>query len=107
MREVANWFRGAGKIPTEVAALLGYGPGMSAGRIPALLTNVASTFADLQELRHRADYNRGYAPERRGAQAVVVRTRTAFAEWRTIAGTPMANLFLLLPLTGREPIQAR
>lgn len=64
---------------------------------------VASTFVQLQEARHDADYNLSRTLSRVEVDALVTQSQTAFARWKTIRGTDEANAFLVaLLVKGRR-----
>jgi hypothetical protein len=56
---------------------------------------IAEKFAELQELRHLADYDPGAVFIRADAKAMIIRVRTAFDLWPTCKNSPEANAFLL------------
>ena len=68
---------------------------------------VAAAFAELQEERHRADYDLTAVLTRSDARNAVTRARSAIADWETTCNTAPARLFLLLMLTGSSVIQTR
>jgi hypothetical protein len=107
MKDAANWFRRAGKIPPRIAALLGYPPGASRGIVPIELERVATAFANLQEARHNATYDTSARFTRSQAQGYVRIARAALADWEVVAMTAPARLFLLLMLTGDAPVVSR
>ena len=64
---------------------------------------VASTFVQLQEARHDADYNLSRTFSRVDVDALVTQAQTAFARWKAIRGTDEANAFLVaLLVRGRR-----
>lgn len=93
MKTVAARFRGA----TTTKDL---GAGYGAEPVPAELARVAGTFMDLQEERHRADYDPARMYTRTGALALVQRAEQAFHDWQHVAADPVARLFLLCLLGG-------
>ncbi|MGK4001347.1 hypothetical protein WMF31_01885 [Sorangium sp. So ce1036] len=108
MKRVAEWFQGKGTPP----ALADMTDRTSMSKLPRLvspqLRDVAATFADLQEQRHMADYDLG-APRltRQGALNTVERAEQAFKDWQHAQNDPLAQLFLLLLLTGDKIIPKR
>jgi hypothetical protein len=56
---------------------------------------VAKHFANLQELRHLADYDPGAAFIRADTKAMISRVSTAFDVWPVCKNSPEANAFLL------------
>ena len=59
------------------------------------LQNVASTFIDLQEARHSADYDLSYNLTSPEAQQLVTSAVVAMASWDKIANSAEANIFIL------------
>lgn len=106
MKDVSNWFRGV-TAPREIVGLLGIASTMPTGIVPVELVRVATAFVELQEARHRADYDVGARFTRVEARERVKAARRAFADWKTVRGLPCARLYLLLLLTGKEPVQSR
>ncbi len=107
MKAAANWFRRSGKVSDDVKALLGFSATAPTGIVPPELVRVATTFAELQEDRHRADYDVAATFSRSAAHNAVARARGAFADWDAISATPAGRLFSLLMLTGDSVVQAR
>jgi len=70
--------------------------------IPSELRYVAKTFVDLQQERHRADYNRAARFNRTDARALVFQVEKAFREWEQIRTTPEANYYLVALVTGNR-----
>jgi hypothetical protein len=56
---------------------------------------IALTFADLQELRHTADYDPGTIFQRADVMVNIDRIGTAFLLWPIVKKSPEANTFLL------------
>jgi len=56
---------------------------------------VALSFAELQELRHSADYDPGASFQRADVQENIRRVGTAFLLWPAVKKSPEANTFLL------------
>lgn len=107
MKAVANWFRRHGTVPRDIMPVLGYTPTTPTGIVPPELARVAGAFAELQEERHRADYDVAATFTRSDARNAVARARRAFAEWDAISSTPAGRLFAVLMLTGDAVVQAR
>jgi hypothetical protein len=59
------------------------------------LQTVARSFIQLQEARHRADYDLSYKLDLQQARQHVELAITAFESWRRIEGTAEANIFIL------------
>jgi uncharacterized protein (UPF0332 family) len=70
--------------------------------VPAELKQLATTFAELQEQRHDADYSRSRTFTKADARGFVKRVEEAVGLWRSVQTTPIAGPFLLLLLLG-EP----
>jgi len=85
-------------VPAAVAALLG-------AAVPTEMAQVASTFVELQERRHDADYNLGRAFTRPGARELVAAAKRAFALWDAVRTAPIAEPFLLLLLIGEPKVR--
>ncbi|MDO9019399.1 MAG: hypothetical protein Q8S73_15415 [Deltaproteobacteria bacterium] len=105
MKETANWFRRARRAPEKIEALLGRSSATPRGIVPIELERVATAFANLQEARHRADYDTGARFSRSEAQEFVRVARAALTDWSVVATTAPARLLLLL--TGDAPVQSR
>ena len=58
------------------------------------LTDVASSFVQLQEARHDADYNRALRFTRREALDLADMTEQAFRDWEHVRGSLQADTFL-------------
>ena len=70
--------------------------------LPPELILVAETFVDLQEARHRADYDVAASFFRHDSRQMVARVRAAFAAWRRARRLGEADLFLVLILTFKK-----
>jgi uncharacterized protein (UPF0332 family) len=70
--------------------------------VPDELKQLATTFVELQEQRHDADYNRARTFTKAEAREFVKRVERAFGFWDIVQPTPAAGPFLLLLLLG-EP----
>lgn len=70
--------------------------------VPDGLQRVATAFAELQERRHDADYNRSFHPTREVAQEAIKQARDAFDDLAAVESAPPGQAFLLLLLLG-EP----
>jgi hypothetical protein len=86
MRTASRQFAAAG-LPPDLVAL-------APGGVPADLRDVASAFADLQGLRHEADYNTAARFTRAQTLNHVVRAERAFQQWRAVRTQPVARLYL-------------
>ncbi len=64
--------------------------------LPAEVVYVAQAFVDLQEGRHRADYDVAEDVTPTTADTLVSQAETAFNRWQTVRGQDRANLFLHL-----------
>jgi uncharacterized protein (UPF0332 family) len=62
--------------------------------ISAALISVASNFTNLQDERHKADYDLSIPFDRARAQDAVARAEQVFAEWDAIRDTDEARVFL-------------
>lgn len=58
------------------------------------IARVAAAFVDLQENRHRADYDVSEPIDRLDADFLVKKARTALRDWRSVRHAPNANVFL-------------
>lgn len=70
--------------------------------VPSELRDFADAFSDLQEARHRADYDVGRDVSRDEAKEDVKRAEDAFADWIKIQGDPAARAFLLSALVWKS-----
>lgn len=105
MKTVSTWFSRRGSIPPKVASLLGYASGASI--VPEDLDSVARTLTQLQEERHRADYDLGYRLSRTQANRLVSQVELAFQQLDSVATDPATKLYGLLLLTGDHVIATR
>jgi hypothetical protein len=68
--------------------------------IPQELVNVAQAFVDLQEERHRADYDLNHRFTKTSTQVRLQQAEAAFVDWESVSDQDSAVLFLtLLPLS--------
>jgi hypothetical protein len=58
-----------------------------------VLVTIASTFVDLQQRRHFADYNPGVTMSHLSATSNVYGVKTAFSDWNLIQGRPKTQEF--------------
>jgi hypothetical protein len=58
------------------------------------LRSIAVAFIDLQEERHKADYDTGAVFSRPATLAILARADAVFANWRAIESTDEATVFL-------------
>lgn len=79
-------------------AVASQGPLALFGQIafPGEVVYVAQAFVDLQEGRHRADYEVADDVKRTTADRLVSQAETAFSRWQVVRGQDRANLFLHL-----------
>jgi hypothetical protein len=70
--------------------------------VPPAIQSVASAFVDLQEERHAADYDNHEPWSGTEVQAALNTTRSAFQEWQSIRGDPMAGNYLLAMLLKKQ-----
>jgi hypothetical protein len=70
--------------------------------IPAAIREIASTFADLQDERHAADYDNHEQWTVRDVQEILEITRSAFQHWSSISADPMAGNYLLAMLLSKQ-----
>jgi hypothetical protein len=86
MRAAARAFSGTGQSPwTRILTA----PPSSA------LRSVATTFGDLQQERHDADYNLAQPFTRARALAAVASAQAAFSSWANVRAAPEAEAFML------------
>jgi hypothetical protein len=67
------------------------------------LQNVAHAFDILQQQRHKADYDNGFAWLRIGAIGQMDTASAAFTDWRAVRGTDAAQDYLLALFLPRTP----
>lgn len=70
--------------------------------VPSALRRVALTFADLQELRHTADYDSHKAWSDVDVREVIAKARAAFDDWQSIRTDPMSSNYLLAMLLPKQ-----
>jgi hypothetical protein len=70
--------------------------------VPAELRDVAEVFWSLQEARHLADYSNEKYWRQTEVGDTVKLAGTAFENWRKIAGTPVAEEYLLSLMIGKK-----
>ena len=63
--------------------------------VPADLRQVAQAFVDLQQARHVADYDHLHNYTRNNARDYVQQAEQAFAAWRRVKRTPLADVYLV------------
>ena len=68
--------------------------------VPAEIQRIADCFVQLQEARHKADYNIKDSVSRVEAQTFVQMARAAFADWAVVAANPAADTYLTELLVG-------
>ncbi len=62
--------------------------------VPLGIQNIAKEFIELQEARHRADYNTAAGIAQAQAQSHVKRAELAFLDWVAVKADPAADAFL-------------
>ena len=87
MKKTAVQF--ANKAPSPKLA-----PGFNQQPLQQELVDVASSFVQLQEARHEADYNRALRFTRREALDLADLTDQAFRDWAQVRGSLQADTFL-------------
>lgn len=70
--------------------------------LEAQLTSVASTFVELQEARHLADYDVTSRFDRATVLLLVRTAEQAFADWRAVRKRPNAKVFLAALLLQKQ-----
>ncbi len=75
----------------------------AAGLICEDLRLVAQTFVDLQDARHRADYDHTRAWKKQEAVEIVARARVAFAAWDRTRSSQDASAYLVALLARTRP----
>ena len=88
MRHVALQFA-QGKVADKLA------PGLNGQAIPPEISGVAQTFADLQQHRHDADYDLARGFTRVEVLGLVDRVDLAFAKWKKVRRSVVADTFLV------------
>jgi hypothetical protein len=58
------------------------------------LVDIAAAFIELQEGRHKADYDLDETFDRVQVVGYVDQARDAMSKWKSVKGTPNANVFL-------------
>ena len=87
MKRVAQQFSGGGVSPK-------LSPGMSGQAVQPELAGIATTFVDLQQARHEADYDTTRRFTRQDAIDLVDRAEQAFRDWNTVRTSVQADVFL-------------
>jgi hypothetical protein len=72
------------------------------GPVPSPLRTIAATFIDLQENRHRADYDLAAYFRLQSVNLLLNRVEQAMAEWEAVHEHPVSRLYLILLLTWRQ-----
>ena len=75
-------------IPPKLAS------GLNRLQVQQPLIDVATTFVELQEVRHDADYNRALRVTRRETLNLADQAEQAFLDWRQVRGSLPADTFL-------------
>lgn len=94
MREVCRRFA-AGALPPATASLL-------AGPLQPELKQLASTFVELQDARHQADYDLATAFDRVDVRHKIDLATRAFLAWHSVRAHPNATVFLAALLLQRQ-----
>jgi hypothetical protein len=68
--------------------------------VPAEIHRIADSFVQLQNARHKADYNVKDSVTPVEAQTLVQMARDAFTDWAAVAPTPAADTYLTELLVG-------
>ncbi|MDZ7858219.1 hypothetical protein [Sphaerotilus sp.] len=83
-----------GTPPPHLSALL-------ATPVEADLRLIATAFVELQDQRHRADYDLSAGFTRIGVDMLITKVEDAFQAWERVAGTHNAKVFLSALLLGK------
>ncbi|MCG3200028.1 MAG: hypothetical protein GHCLOJNM_04557 [bacterium] len=94
MKEASSSFEG-GTLPEHIKGLPG------GDRVPEDLRRIASLFRELQEGRHRADYDLAETFTPTDAKDLVDKAEEAFLKWRDVRKTDSARLYLYTLIFGR------
>lgn len=89
MSAVSRAIRGAQPKDSVFRLALGNAP------IPPDLIELATTFSELQDARHQADYDLAARFRRRSVLARIEVVETAFKNWDQLRNDPAARLYLL------------
>jgi hypothetical protein len=73
---------------------------MTGQPVPAEVLRVADSFVQLQNARHKADYNVKDSVTPVEAQTFVQMARDAFTDWGAVAANPAADIYLTELLVG-------
>ena len=92
MKALAKQFATPG-VPAKLAPALGAQP------IQPALVDVATTFQELQQARHEADYDLSRRFTRPEVILLIDLTQQAFDDWQSVRGTLQADTFLAGLLT--------
>lgn len=98
LRAKAGRAIGHGEAKNVCELFMGSGSGVqgiTSMPIDQNLRDVASAFRDLQEARHKADYDLVEVFDRVQVLAYVQRAKTAMARWGLVRNTPNADVFLV------------
>lgn len=86
----------------SITSVGGTTPASSVRTVPVEIQTVATSFQELQQARHDADYNRARTFTGHEAATLVQQAETAFTEWRKVRRDPSAPLFLLTLLANNR-----
>ncbi len=78
----------------------GLGVDMAGQPVPPEINHIADSFVQLQNARHKADYNVKDSVTPVEAQTFVQMARDAFADWAVVAPNPAADTYLTELLVG-------
>ena len=87
MKQVAQQFSSNGLSPKLI-------PGLNGQTLQPQLVGIASSFVDLQQARHEADYDRARRFTRREVLDLVDQAEQAFADWKVVRKSIQADTFL-------------
>ncbi len=94
MRQASRAFASGGLPPTLQAIL--------PQETPPQIREIAEVFVDLQDARHRADYDVTLKLTRQEAKALVDQVERAFQAWQTVREEPAARVYLAALLLWRQ-----
>jgi hypothetical protein len=95
LRERASRAFTHGEIKNVCAAFgAGNGMGLTNSPIEPDLKTVAAALVDLQDLRHKADYDLSKTFDRVGVLPEIQKVENAFAVWKNVRNTDNAKIFL-------------
>jgi hypothetical protein len=97
MKQVCQQFQGGhvGALSAAVQALMN-------GPMEPELAMIAEAFVELQEARHKADYDTTEVFSRADVLSAIDLATQSFAAWKAVNGKPNANAFLATLLLNRQ-----